>query len=117
MSDTNQKAVPDYIKEAAIKKYPETFESRGVDLDDLYCKVKREAFISGATSPASARYHQSDFQIAWELSKSRDKPFFIDTFRTLLNQFDREEISISKMVEELNVVAYKWRAESSKTKE
>ena len=38
----------------------------------------------------------------------RDKPFFIDTFRSLLNQYDKEEISLSKVVEELNVQAYKW---------
>lgn len=103
MPDTNQipdKAIPDYIKEAAEIIYS-------------YNTPQWVAFITGAMSPASARYHQSDFQIAWELSKGRDKPFFIDTFRKLLNQFDREEISMSKIVEELNVAAYKWRYHQS----
>lgn len=53
---------------------------------------------------------KTDFQIAWELSMSKEKPFFVDTFRTLLNKYDKEEISLSKFVEELNVSSVKWAA-------
>lgn len=52
---------------------------------------------------------KTDFQIAWELSQTTEKPFFIDTFRKLLGQYDNEDISLSKFVEELNVAAYKWK--------
>jgi hypothetical protein len=52
---------------------------------------------------------KTDFQIAWELSQTKDKPFFVDTIKKLLNAYDGEEISFSKFVEELNVSAWKWR--------
>ncbi len=52
---------------------------------------------------------KNDFQIAWELSQTKDKPFFVDAIKKLLNAYDGEEISFSKFVEELNVAAYKWR--------
>jgi hypothetical protein len=39
---------------------------------------------------------------------SNNKPFFIDTFRKNLQRFDREEISMSKLVEHLNIDAIKW---------
>lgn len=67
--NTNQ--IPDYIKEAAEKKYPidlrdlpRSGEEYNVDqqmkTNDKHV-LQREAFISGAISPASARYHQ-DFR-------------------------------------------------------
>ena len=52
---------------------------------------------------------KTDFQIAWELSQTKDKPFFVDTIKKLLNAYDGEEISFSKFVEELNIAAYKWQ--------
>jgi len=52
---------------------------------------------------------KTDFQIAWELSQTKDKPFFVDTIKKLLNAYDGEEISFSKFVEELNVSAWKLK--------
>jgi NTP pyrophosphatase (non-canonical NTP hydrolase) len=52
---------------------------------------------------------QSDFQIAWQLSQTTEKPFFIDSFRQLIDRYELEEISLSKIVEVLNVAAFKWR--------
>lgn len=49
-------------------------------------------------------------EIAQQLAYSKDKPFFVDTVKKVLNLYDREEISFSKFVEILNVTAFKWAA-------
>lgn len=43
-----------------------------------------------------------------------NQPFFIDTFREFLDQYNRKEISISKLVEDLNTVAHSWATDSEK---
>jgi hypothetical protein len=50
----------------------------------------------------------SEAEDYYELLSSRNKPFFVDTFRKLLGQYDNEEISLSKLVECLNTQAFKW---------
>ena len=44
----------------------------------------------------------------YKFLSSTNKPHFVDTFRKLLNAFDKEEISMSKFVEELNIQAFDW---------
>lgn len=43
-----------------------------------------------------------------------NQPFFIDTFREFLDQYNRKEISISKLVEDLNTVAHSWATDTEK---
>jgi hypothetical protein len=43
----------------------------------------------------------------YEFLRSNKKPFYLDTFRKLLRQYDNDEISISKLVEELNYAVFK----------
>lgn len=50
----------------------------------------------------------------YDFLTGRNKPFFVDTFRKLLQQFDREEISMSKLVEQLNLTARNWHLEQFK---
>ena len=52
---------------------------------------------------------KTDYEIALELSQTTNKPFFIDTIRKLIAEYDNENISLSKLVEELNTSAYKWQ--------
>lgn len=73
--------------------------------------IGHEVYFKSKVLAAMDEYaasRKTDFQIAWELSQTKDKPFFIDTFRKLLRLYDKEEISLSKFVEELNIAAYKW---------
>ena len=68
-------------------------------------------FIKGATYQLATdgrEQDKTDFQIAWELSQTKDKPFFIDIVRALIRSYDDEEISLSKLVEELNIMSVKW---------
>jgi hypothetical protein len=51
---------------------------------------------------------KTDFQIAWDIALSKDKPFYIDIVRELYFKHEAEEISFSKFVGELNVAAVKW---------
>lgn len=63
---------------------------------------------------AMEEYHsqfKTDFQIAWEMLDTRDKPFFLNEIRSLINLLLKEEITMSKFVEELNTCAYKWRSQ------
>lgn len=43
-----------------------------------------------------------------------NQPFFIDTFLSLLDKYNRKEISSSKLVEDLNTVAHSWATDSEK---
>jgi hypothetical protein len=58
----------------------------------------------------SGKVDDGDLKIAWELANTTDKPFFVDTVRKLIRQYDKEEISLSKFVEVLNITAYKWKS-------
>jgi hypothetical protein len=58
----------------------------------------------------SGKIDDGDLKIAWELANTTDKPFFVDTVRKLIRQYDKEEISLSKFVEVLNITAYKWKS-------
>ena len=51
---------------------------------------------------------KTDIEIAIELSYTHNKPHFIDTVRKFLNEYDNEEASFSKFVENLNIQAYRW---------
>lgn len=77
------------------------------DLDTSVQNDSSPVATLGLSAPTSVS-REEYLKIALELSLSRDKPHFIDTFRKLLNRYDREEISLSKIVEELNITAYKW---------
>jgi len=65
-------------------------------------------FVDGYQLATDGREQKTDFQIAWELSQTKDKPFFIDIVRALIRSYDDEEISLSKLVEELNIMSVKW---------
>jgi hypothetical protein len=52
--------------------------------------------------------HDTDSDEIFKFLTSRNKPFFIDHFRKLLVAFNNTEISFSKFVEELNIIAYEW---------
>lgn len=94
-----------------VKRYATLRETKNMsDSINILCQevLQSNAWLAPAPQPLPGRVEETDSQIAWKLSLSRDKPFFIDTFRALLNQYDKEEISLSKLVEELNVAAYKW---------
>jgi len=68
---------------------------------------------SQPASPSAPSNDKTDFQIAWELSQTNDKPFFIDIVRALIRSYDDEEISLSKLVEELNTMSVKWHNSQS----
>lgn len=78
-------------------------------------KVDRENTIKAALDFLLANVKEdskTDFQIAWKLSLSKDKAFCVADIRKLLGTLDREEISFSKFVEELNTAAYKWKEQN-----
>lgn len=50
----------------------------------------------------------NDTKLASKIASTRDKPFFVDIVRGLINSYLKEDISTSKLVEELNITAFKW---------
>lgn len=69
--------------------------------DEMFDSIKEEYRRIIVAIPAV-----TDLRI--QIAFGTDKPFFISNFRVLLDLFDKQEISMSKVVEELNVIAYKW---------
>lgn len=50
----------------------------------------------------------NDIKLALKIASTRDKPFFVGMVRELVNSYLKEDISTSKLVEELNITAFKW---------
>lgn len=99
------------LKKAA-QPNPEDFTVRGAydELDFDGASYQDASTPSAPDVQPSVNGGEEDeyHKIAFSIAGTRNKPFFIDTFRKLLNQFDKEEISMSRFVEELNVTAVKW---------
>jgi hypothetical protein len=47
---------------------------------------------------------------------NENKPFYIDTVRALIKLYDKQEISLSKLVEDLNVTVFRWQQSSAAEK-
>lgn len=59
---------------------------------------------------------EDERELAMRIAGTRDKPFFVDTVRSLVNSYLKEEISTSKLVEELNITAFKWKEQYTNSK-
>lgn len=121
--DTINGDVVDFENLESLKKYVnECFvdEIDGVhpDADSflIFKEVGSVDFIDNEEAGVEIKYKLKEQTPVSKMSEymykqlqSRDKPFFVDTFRKLLNQYDKEEISLSKFVEVLNIEAINWR--------
>ena len=78
---------------------------------DLPTQEPKEETVTPTTMSKDAE----EIKYIWEKSKEPTIPIYIDAFRDLLNQYDKEEISMSRFVEALNVMA--WKYSDSKVQE
>lgn len=92
-----------------METYPVKFI---LELINDYCSDDQKKQLFESIQPAKQGEYNpesgSDLDLRWKLSMGSDKPINISKFRELLDQFDREEISMSRLVEHLNIRSYKW---------